>query len=137
MKNKNEDTKYYFSAYFGERKSKEHVQFEKHNRKYKVTVTFDGKLKCEFCDFCDSLGSPCRHVISCNRQEVYISDFHIRNSKSYKCRSMDGTVNRNFADYSLPSFRGKHEMWETQLDHCNESVNVNANLDEEYVCFFS
>ena len=45
---KNEDTKYYFSAYFGEGNTKEHVKLEKHKRKCKVTFTFDGKLKCEF-----------------------------------------------------------------------------------------
>ena len=48
---------------------------------------------------------------------------------------MDGTLTSNFADYSLPSFRGKHEMSEIQMDRCEEITNANANLDEEPVSF--
>ena len=113
------------------------MEFEKNKRKHKVTVTFDGELKCEFCNFCLSFGSPCRHVIACNLQDVYISDFHIRNSKSYNCGSMDGIVTRKFVDYSLPSFRRKYEISEIQLEHCNEIRNANANFDEISVYFYS
>ena len=118
----NDATKYQFSGVFGSGKCTQKLQFEKYKRAHRVTVTVDGKLKCEFCNYCLSFGSPCRHVIACNRQNVCISDFHIRNTKSYNCGSMDGKVERKFGDYGLPLFRGSYEASEIKVKDCNETI---------------
>ena len=127
--------KYHFSGVFGSGKCIEKLKFEKHKRVHRVTVTVDGTLKCEFCNHCTSFGSPCRHVIACNQQNVCISDFHIRNTKSYNCGSMDGKVERNFGDYGLPLFRGSYETSEIIIKHYNDTMNNDSILRCGLPCF--
>ena len=106
---KNDGKNEQFEATFKKGKQKVIVKFEKFKRTHKVTVTSDNKLRCEFCNYSISMGSPCRHIIACNQQKVEISDFHIKHCKSYNCGSMAGKVIRKFGDYSLPSFRGIYD----------------------------
>ena len=126
-----EDVKCNFSGHFGEGPARELVVFEKHKRHHKVTVTQDGKLRCENCNYCLSFGLPCRHVIACNRQNMHISDFHIsdfhiRNAKSYNCGSMNGSITKSFADYLLPSFRCKYHPSEIIVSEDSDAI-IDAN----------
>ena len=73
----------------------------------------------------------------CNRQNVSISDFHIRNTKSYNCGSMDGKVERKFGDYGLPLFRGSYEASEIMIKDCNETIINDSMLRCDLPCFFN
>ena len=130
-------TKHHCSKLFGSGKCTEKVQFEKHKRVYKVTVTVNGKLRCEFCNHCSSFGCSHRHTIVCNRQNVCITDFYIRNSKSYNCGSMGGKIERKFTDHSLPLFRGSYETSEAMIEDFNATINDDSMLRRDLPCFFS
>ena len=128
----NESTAFFCEATLSSRKHAETIKFEKFKRTCRVTVTCDGKLKCYFCDYSVSKGSPSRHIISCNQRKVSIGDFHIRHCKSYNCGSMVGKIVSKYGDHNLPNFRGEYDM--SSIDASNEEstqTDHGSNVIEE------